>query len=297
VTTRAELILRIEDMLYGMAEVERPAEDVISLASTGATSMTVATNALWKQGRYGEIVPTDGSVGELVICAGDASAGTVTVRRGQRGTTAAAASSLVARVNPKFTRKMISDRVDEVITDALHPHVWYHSKRSVTFVDQDHIYTLADEDWMVVDMYQVVDDQKLVLPSGWWIEEQLIDTTVSASGRALRIRRVRDQTVDVFYTARSRPMVADLTSLPDEITNLIPWFVVAMLAGGVRVLPNRYDPNRQGLGEVQDGGPARDWRFFEQKALLKRNELNIALRRTESTVRQPRFHPRRRRSW
>jgi hypothetical protein len=158
-TTRAELILRIEDMIYGMGEVERPSEDVITLADATTTSMTVATNELWKRGRYGEIVPAAGTVGELVICSADAAAGTVAVRRGERGTTGAAASGLVARVNPKFTRKMISERIDEVITDSLYPHVWYHSKRSLTFVDQDHIYDLADEDYFVVDIYQIVEDQ------------------------------------------------------------------------------------------------------------------------------------------
>jgi hypothetical protein len=295
--TRAELILRIENMVYGMAEVERPAEDVITLADASTTSMTVASIELWKRGRFGEIVPASGAVGELVICAADAAAGTVTVRRGERGTTAAAASGLVARVNPKFTRDMISSAIDEVITDSLYPHVWYHSKRSLTFVDQDHIYDLADEDYFVVDIYQIVEDQKLVFPAGWWIEENLIDTTVGASGKVLRLRRVRDQTADVFYTVRSRPLVADLETLPDPIVNLIPWFVCALLMGGSRTIPARYDPNRAGLGEVQEGGPQRDWRFFEQKALLKRNELNIALRRDESTIRQPRFQPRRRRSW
>jgi hypothetical protein len=295
--TRADLILRIEDFIYGMGEVERPLEDVITLADTTTTTMTVANINVWKQSRYGEVVPADGSEGELVICAADAAAGAVTVRRGQRGTVAAAAAGLVARVNPKFTRKMISERIDEVITDALHPHVWYHSKRSLTFTDQDYIYDLADEDWMVIDIYQIVDDQKLVFPSGWWIEENLIDTTVGASGKVLRLRRIRDQTATVFYTARSRPVVADLASFPDPLANLIPWFVCALLMGGSRTIPARYDPNRAGEGEVQEGGPQRDWRFFEQKALLKRNELNIALRRDESTVRQPRFHPRRRRSW
>jgi hypothetical protein len=297
VTTRADLILRIEDMIFGMAEVERPSEDVVTLADTTTTTMTVATDSFWKQGRYGEIVPADGSEGELVICAADAAAGSVTVRRGERGTTAAAAAGLVARVNPKFTRKMISERIDEVITDSLFPHVWYHSQRSLAFTDQDYIYDLAVEDYFVVQVYQVVDDQKLPFPSGWWIEENLIDTTIGASGKVLRLRRVRDQTATVFYTARSKPVVADLAAFPDPIVNLIPWFVCALLMGGTRTIPARYDPNRAGGLEVQEGGPQRDWRFFEQKALLKRNELNIALRREESTVRQPRFHPRRRRAW
>lgn len=295
--SRNDLILRVEDMLYGTAQVERPEEDVVTLASTGATTMTIATDRFWRRGRYGEIAQVDGTPGEIVYCAADGSGTSVSVRRAQRGTTAAVATAQPARVDPRFPRSVISRMIDEAITDHMYPHVWYQSKRSLTWNDQDHIYDLADEDYHVIDVYQVYENEKHPFPRAWWIEENLIDTTVGASGKVLRLRRVYDITETVYYTARSRPLVADLTSLPDRIVNLVPWKVAALTLGGTRPVPNRADPNRQALPPEQEGGAVRDWRYFEQMFLLKRNELNLALRHEEKNVRQEVFQPRRRRRW
>lgn len=295
--SKADVLLRVEDMLYGMAQVERPDEDVVTIASAGASSMTVATDSYWRRGRYAEIIPAAGAVGEIVVLSADAAAGTGNIRRAQRGTTAAAATALPARVDPRFPRSVLDRMISEAITDSLFPHVWYHSFRSLTFTNLDFIYPLAAEDYHVVDVYQTWDNQKHPFPSAWWIEENLVDTTMSATNRALRLRRVHDETRTVYYTARSKPAVANIASFPDPLVNLLPWKVAALALGGTRPAPNRADPNRQALPAEQESGVVRDWRFFEQQFLLKRQEYQIALRYTEKNVRQDRYQPRRRRRW
>lgn len=290
--TRADLILRIEDMLYGMARVERPSEDVVTLASASATSMTVTSGLeeLWQRGTYGEVAPAEGSEGEVVIVAADAASGSATVRRGQRGTTAASATSQPARIDPLYPRKVISDFIDQTIVDDLYPHVWYHSKRSLSWVDQDYTYDLADEDYHVVAVYQYnVDSDNRIqyFPRGWW-DVHDVDTEVGSSGKVLTLRRVIDQTATVYYTARSKPIVADLASFPDPLADLIPWAVMGQLVGGTRTAPRRYDPNRQALPDSEEGGTVRDWRFFEQKFMLKRQALTRQLRLTESQMNRQR---------
>ena len=298
-TTRAELILKVEDMLYGAAQVERPSEDVVTLADGSTTTMTVATDSRWNREDIGEIVPLAGDAGELVICAADGGSGSVTVRRAQRGTTGAAAASLVARKNPQYPRKVISELIDDVIRNRLHPHVWYRSERELTWSDNTHVYALADEDWMVLHMYQYETGEDVyVFPQGWW-HEMDVDVDVEATGRYLRLARVFLSTNTVYYWARSRPLVADLTTLPDNIIDLIPWAVTADLIGGTRTVPRRHDPNRQSLAESEEGGTVRDWRYFEQRFLLRRAELHRQLRYEEKDMIQKRFKPRRRkvRSW
>jgi len=87
------LTLDVEDMLYGLPQIERPAEDTLSTAVTTAadTSWVWTTTTLWKRGDYAEYMPTSGAVGEIVLATVDDG---TTVRRAQQRTTAASPTVL-----------------------------------------------------------------------------------------------------------------------------------------------------------------------------------------------------------
>ena len=71
--TLAGLILDVEDMLYGLAQVERPREDTLlsAVASAVDTTWRFAYPAMWKKDDYAEYAPVAGTVGEVVIMAED----------------------------------------------------------------------------------------------------------------------------------------------------------------------------------------------------------------------------------
>ena len=83
-TTLALLTDDVYGILYGVGRAERPKEDTCGVLTDSGVSATMGTDALWKRDDYAEFA-TDG---ELMIFTADAS-GATTVRRGQRGTTAA----------------------------------------------------------------------------------------------------------------------------------------------------------------------------------------------------------------
>src|SRR3990167_1000816 len=87
------LTLDVEDMLFGIPQIERPAEDTLSTAVTTAadTSWVWTTTTLWKRGDYAEYMPSSGAVGEIVLAAVDDG---TTVRRAQQRTTAASPTVL-----------------------------------------------------------------------------------------------------------------------------------------------------------------------------------------------------------
>jgi len=301
-TTKAALILDTEELLYGMARVERPSEDTMSalLAQAGVT-MSVTTTAMWQKGDIAEFAPVDGSADEMVICAADAAGGTVTVRRAQRGTSDTAhTNGDVIRKNPLYPRQAISRMIDEIIDDHMWPHAWYRTERTETWVDGDWTYNLNANDGNVLAVYQYnlsSDNNISFFPSGWWQVVPQISTSVSATGKALRLRKVYDSTATVYYTAQTVPASANLTSLPSELTNLIPWGVAGQILGGTRTAPQHYDPNRQALPDPTEGAGARDWRYFWTNFLMKRADVHRKLRFDERHLRQPRYVPRQPRRW
>ncbi len=58
------------------------------------------------------------------------------------------------------------------------------------------------------------------------------DTTATSTGKDVLVRRVVSSTDTIYYTARTRPASAAISSLPTEITNAIPYGAVARLVGG-----------------------------------------------------------------
>lgn len=95
--TLETLTLDIEDMVFGIPQIERPVEDTLSTAVTNATDVAFrwTTDTLWRRGDLAEYLASAGTAGEIVILAADHSSGTdVTVRRAQKRTTAAAHTAI-----------------------------------------------------------------------------------------------------------------------------------------------------------------------------------------------------------
>ena len=158
--TLAGLILDVEDMLYGLAQVERPAEDTMvkAVAAAADVAWRMGSPTLWKRGDLAEYAPSAGTVGEIVLMAEDHSpSGDVTVRRGQWRTTAATAYAVgtVFRKNPAYSRVKIDRFIDETVDTQLWPHVWYRSQRTLSFDTNAGYYPLLAADFDVEEMYQL----------------------------------------------------------------------------------------------------------------------------------------------
>jgi hypothetical protein len=270
VATLAGLILNIEEMLYGMAEIESPPEDTATAASAGATTITVGVQSLWHKDDQAEFVGTAGAVGEIVRVVADPTTTTVTVRRGQRQTTAASwAAGSVVRKNPRFPRVAIQRAIEDSIRldMSIGRGMYRHAERTLTPVDGTNTYEMDADDFDVVYMWQVIDGEPKRIQSGLWKVIPLVDSSLSSTGRALRVFRFTDIAATVRYIAKSE-ITTTYADIPDEVAAIIPWFACARLVGGNRTAAFRYDPNRQGLGESQESGPSRDWRYFANAAAL-----------------------------
>ena len=159
--TLASLTLDVLEMLYGVAQIERPVEDTLKTAVASAVDTTFRFYhpSLWKQGDYAEFWAA-GTEGEILIMAEDhPAAGDVIVRRGQRGTTASALYAVgdVFFHNPPFPVATIQRWINNVIDVELAPHVFYLSQRIITVAEYDTnhtAYPLTAGDFDVVSVYQ-----------------------------------------------------------------------------------------------------------------------------------------------
>jgi len=220
-TTLAQLVTDTRNILYGMEIVERPTEDTLSAGiNDSVTSLTPTTTAMWFKDDYAEFANA-----EIVIFAAD-SAGATVVRRGERGSTAATqATGAVMVKNPPYTRIEIEKQVKKVIRTRLWPHVWTWHKDSLTAVATDTMYDLDQYIDEVVMVYQenLDGEEKLhPIPNGWWDVERQISATVAGQGGLFRLRKAHDYDEPVYYTAKRRPHVDDLTNLADELADMIP---------------------------------------------------------------------------
>lgn len=296
------VILDTEEMLYGMAQVERPDEDTVRVGGIDGVSQTlpVSTDGMWSRGDFVEVVGVDGAPGEIMVAAADGASGSVQVRRAQRGSAAAAwPAGAVLRRNPLFPRTVLARFVEEVVGGEMWPHVWYRSDRTLTYTAGDRTYPLDGADMDVISVYQydVSGNEELIpLHRGRW-DVREVDLAVAGSGRVLLLHTPPSTSDTVYYTARTKPTFAALTSMPETLVALIPWAVCGKVLGGTRTSPWRFDPNRQGHMEVQEGGPSRDWRFFTTEFLRMRAEEARRLRFEERGVAQPVYRPNRPRRW
>lgn len=216
-----------ETILYDVLHDFRPWEDTLVAAITaGATVMELAADDdVWKRGDIAEFVDN----GEMVILATDhpADGNDVTVRRGQRSTTAASQSlGAVVRRNPMFPIEMIERWVNQTIDIDLnrHPKVYTVNQRSLTWSDDDFLYPLNTVDDDVIEIYQYdIETQNDLkwFPNGWW-DVVTPNTAVSAT-KAIQLRTVRDQSLPVYYSAKSWPKSSGISDLSDDIAEVVPW--------------------------------------------------------------------------
>lgn len=290
-TTLATLVDDCYGILYGVGRAERPKEDTIAVQFlTASTSVTPTTPTLWKRDDYAEF--TDG---ELVIFAAD-SAGATTVRRAQRGTTAADhASGAVIYRNPTFPRYEIERLITQVISNELWPHVWMWHNDSLSYVSGDTTYDLGAYIKDVSNVYQYDLDSAgkwYPFPQEWWdVERQVNASGGAASGNLLRLVKVRDDSETVYYTAKREPALADIANMSDEVAELIPWAVAGKIEGQ-RSPQVRHRPET-GAMERMEGGLFRDYRGFMSEFIRMRKQLNTKL--VLEVPKAPKFRARRRR--
>ena len=144
------------DMVYGIARIERPAEDTLDNAVTAVDDVAweMTTPALWKRDDYCE----DQAAGEIVIMTTDhpAAGNDVTVRRGQNGTTALAsyATTDVFYKNPIFPRYRIERFISETVDNDLDPHVWNVGETTLSYTVGDTTYEMPTDCYDVLNVYQ-----------------------------------------------------------------------------------------------------------------------------------------------
>ena len=234
--TIGDLILRTEEVLYGSGLFEHPDEDTLgaAIANGTATSMTITTSGFMQRGDYAEFVPVDGSIDEVVIAAA-VSGATITIRRGQRGSTAAAQSDGdVYRKNPAFTRTAIDQKIQHLLdTDGvIWPKAWSWYQGSLTFATDDHLYDLPQYIEDVVSVYQsnLDSDGKFApIDNGLWEVVRELSTSVTTNKTLLRLASVYDEDTTVYYTGKRRPAYADLANLDASLANLLPKAAAALL--------------------------------------------------------------------
>jgi hypothetical protein len=272
VTTLAALKTAVLNILYGLENMEHPVEDTLAaLLTTGTTSMTPTTTALWKVDDFAEF--QDGT-DEVVRFAAD-SAGATAIRRAQLGTadpgTTHASGSVIAK-NPPFFRFRIGQMVNEVVRNDLWPHVWTWHKDSITPTATGFMYDLdqyIDEVALVYQGNIDADDRFRPLPPGWWDVERQIDTDFVAQGGLLIINHVYDYDEDVYLIAKRRPHENDLSNVSDAIADMIPYAAaakaIATRGGQVRHAGVR-------TAQDKDGGYAREYRSLMSEFLRMRDE-------------------------
>lgn len=159
--TLASLTLDCFEMLYGMTPMERPDADTLATAVSASNDTTwqfaLAGKQFWERGDYAEYFAGTGTAGEVVQFAADHSTASadVTVRRGQRGTSAASSYSIgdVFLKNPPYTHTEIQRYINEVVDSDLDA-LWYRSTRSLTWQTNRIHYPLNASDKKVERVYQ-----------------------------------------------------------------------------------------------------------------------------------------------
>ena len=288
--TLAALTDSVYNLLYGLAQQQRPYEDTIDGAfAQGAATLTVDIEASWKRGDYAEF-----DDGELIIFGADAS-GATAVRRAQRGTTDVAHDDEdVILKNPEFPRSSIDTLVEEVIDTDLWPKVWSWHNGTIPFQTADSTYDMPQyiEDIVMIYQYDLDNDERFYpLDRNWWNTERQISATVSTNKNLLRLRHVANEAAAVYYTGKRSPAFADVANLSTDIEKLIPWAVLGKLsqAGALR---ERMDPPRQSR-DRDSGDAGRDFRGYMSEFLRLRKQLASVLK---LDVREERiYRPRRRR--
>jgi hypothetical protein len=293
--TLSDLVARTEDIIYGVAQVERPQEDTLTstVASTSDTTWRFDTETMWKRGDYAQ--PID--AGELIIFAEDHPSGAdVDVRRGQRSTDPATYSTGDVFVrNPSYPRHLIETMVDEVVGNDLWPHVWMWYEGDISYATGDSHYELPANIEDVIQMYQLdlgVTDRVDPLDNGWWRVMPQVNTAGSSTGKLLRLFHIYDPDSLVYYTGKQKPLASEISELSDEIVNMIPWKAAAKLLAG-RSVQQRVAPARTPQRANQGDRLLRDYGFLDVEFRRMRQDEQNRLKKQVHDW-QPRYVRRRR---
>ncbi len=290
----ATLALLVDDvygMLYGLDRAERPKSDLTSGSTAqSATSVSFDTDATWSIGDFVEFA----NDGELVYIEGGTSS-PFTIRRGERGTTdALQADNSVVYKNPQYPRYEIERAVNQVVRNDLWPHVWSWHQDTLSFTAGDTTYSMDAYIREVTMMYQYdinSDGHLYPLEDTWWDTELQIASAVASNDNLLRLRRVWNESVTVYYTAKRQPDPSDLGNMAVEVAELVPWAATAkLLAGRGAAIRQRPDRSRT---DREEGGTTRDYRSFMGEFLRMRRALRLKLDNEVEPVK--RYRPRRRR--
>lgn len=295
--TLATLTQDVYNMLYGMAQVERPAEDTLSTLVTDDADVEwrFATPTLWNRGDIAE----DQAAGELVYITEDhPSAADVTVRRGQRGTTAKVAGYAAGDVfykNPVYTRQDIERFINETIDNDLWPNVWMWGEHSFSFSSGDTTYEMPANCGDVAQVYQYdlgSSSRLYPIDTRLWEYQGLLNSAVSTNQNFLRLRRVHDETATVYVTYKQKPLSSAIDDLSDEVAAMIPYRVVGKLLAGVRIAPSRTAPGRSSpVVNTSDSQLYRDFAAYDVLfRQMRKQEWN---RLTKQVPVQRRFRSRR----
>jgi len=188
--TLATLTADTYELLYGIAQVERPEEDYLKTAidNDGDTACQFTTPTTWRKGDFAEAV----SNGEIIKFREDhPSSGDVNIYKAQRGSTAGGTHAIGDRFykNPTFTVTEIERAINHIIDNEMWPKVWKDASSTLTHVIGDTLYDLEAGAVEVVRVYQYninSDDALYEFPKAWWQAVSSLATAVSSTTRALR---------------------------------------------------------------------------------------------------------------
>ncbi len=267
--TLAAMTDAVLDMVYGIARIERPAEDTLdnSVDSTGDVTWEFVTPALWKKYDYAE----DQAAGEMVIMSTDhpADGNDVTVRRAQNGTTALAAyaTTAVFYKNPVFPRYRIERFINETVNNDLFPHVWMVGETTVSYTVGETTYEMPTDCGDVLQVYQAdldSDSRFYPIDTMSWEYVPVVAAAESTNQNYLRLKRVFDQTDTVYVTYKQKPTSSSLSDLSTSLAAMVPWRVVGKLLAGTRLTPARAAPGRATPILNQSGSQlTRDFAAFD----------------------------------
>ena len=232
--TIGDIVLRTEEILYGMGVWERPDFDTLDGGINASVTSLDTDLTFWVRGDYMEFITDAGTPNEIVHVQAF-SGNTATVKRGVRNSTAATqVDGAEIRRNPDFPRVSIEQKVQDIMDTpgVLWPHVWTWHTDSLTFTTDDHLYDLDQYVEDVVAVYQsnIDSDGKFApIDNGLWDVVRELDSNVTTNGSLLRLGRVWDEDTTVYYTAKRRPAYADLANIDAELANLLPRAAAAEL--------------------------------------------------------------------
>lgn len=203
---------RVEDDAYTDTHSDAPSDSAtsITIASGGADRYSVGATLDWTD---------DGTFEAAVVTAvADTS---LTIRRGHRGTTAAAHSAnAVFRMEPRFLSHVISDVVTESIQN-LWPDIYLVQESTFTLpaapIDRWYALPAGTQDILDVYQYDTSVDPNLRRSVNSFSQVMTLDTTNFTTGLGFYINGINDAAGDIHVIHTSKVAVSSLTDTQADI--------------------------------------------------------------------------------